>query len=48
MRISRRSIKNELEILEFVLSRKISESITDEVMDNVRKMENSTYEPRVR
>ena len=46
MRISRRSIKNELEILEFVLSRKISESITDEVIKKANKMDNRTYEPR--
>lgn len=46
-RIKRRSIKNELAVLEIILGKKISESITDEINKSVEGLDERTYEPRV-
>ena len=46
-RIERRSIKNELQILEIILSKKISETATDEIQKAIAGMDQRTYEPRV-
>ena len=46
-RIKRRSIKNELTVLEIILGKKISESITDEIIKSVEGLDGRMYEPRV-
>lgn len=46
-RIIRRSIKNELNVLNIILSKKISETATDEINKCVAGMDKRTYEPRV-
>ena len=46
-RVKRRSIKNELLVLEIILGKKISESVTDEINKAVEGMDNRIYEPRV-
>lgn len=46
-RIKRRSIKNELTVVEAILNKKISESVTDEIMKTVRSLDQRSYEPRV-
>ena len=44
----RRSIKNELTVLEIILGKRIGESITDEIMKAVEGLDGRLYEPRVR
>ena len=46
-RIKRRSIKNELDVLSIILSKKISETATDEIEKAVTGMDKRKYEPRV-
>lgn len=46
-RIKRRSIKNELNIVEVILSKKFNDSISKEIMKAVENMDKRTYEPRV-
>ena len=46
-RIIRRSIKNELSVLNIILSKKISETATDEINRCVAGMDKHFYEPRV-
>lgn len=46
-RIIRRSIKNELNVLNIILSKKISETATDKINKCVAGMDKRTYEPRV-
>ena len=46
-RIIRRSIKNELLVLEIILGKRISETATDEINRCVAGMDKRTYEPRV-
>ena len=46
-RIKRRSIKNELQILEIILSKKISETATNEIQKAIAGMDQRTYEPRI-
>lgn len=46
-RIIRRNIKNELNVLNIILSKKISETATDEINKCVAGMDKRTYEPRV-
>lgn len=46
-RIKRRSIKNELTVVEAILNKKISESLTDEIMKTVKALDQRVYEPRV-
>lgn len=46
-RIRRRSIKNELQVLDTILSKKISETATDEIEKVISGMDNRKYEPRV-
>ena len=46
-RIKRRSIKNELTVVETILTKKISESIIGELMKIVTELDQRTYEPRV-
>ena len=46
-RIIRRSIKNELDILNIILGKKISETAKDEIQKAVSGMDNRKYEPRV-
>ena len=46
-RIIRRSIKNELEVLNIILGKKISETATDEIQKAIYGMDKRTYEPRV-
>ena len=46
-RIIRRSIKNELEVLNIILGKKISETATDEIHKAINGMDNRKYEPRV-
>lgn len=46
-RIKRRSIKNEIQILNIILDKKISETVTNEILESMSKMDKRTYEPRV-
>lgn len=46
-RIRRRSIKNELQVLDTILGKKISETATDEIEKVISGMDNRKYEPRV-
>lgn len=46
-RIIRRSIKNELDVLNIILGKKISETATDEIQKAISGMDKRTYEPRV-
>lgn len=46
-RIIRRSIKNELDVLNTILGKKISETATDEIQKAISGMDKRTYEPRV-
>lgn len=46
-RIKRRSIKNELQVLEIILGKRISETATDEIQRAVEGMDKRKYEPRV-
>ena len=46
-RIKRRSIKNELDVLSIILSKKLSETATDEIEKAVAGMDKRKYEPRV-
>ena len=46
-RIRRRSIKNELQVLDIILGKKISETATDEIQKAVECMDKRKYEPRV-
>lgn len=46
-RIKRRSIKNELQVVEIILSKKISETATDEIQKAIVGMDQRKYEPRV-
>ena len=46
-RIKRRSIKNELLVLEIILGKKINESVTDEISKAVEGMDGRMYKPRV-
>lgn len=45
-RIIRRSIKNEIQVLEIILGKKISETVTDEINNAVTGMDQRLYEPR--
>lgn len=46
-RIKRRSIKNELQVIDIILGKKISETATDEIQKAIAGMDKRTYEPRV-
>ncbi len=46
-RIIRRSIKNELDVLNIILGKKISETATDKIQKVISGMDKRTYEPRV-
>lgn len=46
-RIKRRSIKNELQVVDIILSKKICETATDEIQKAIVGMDQRTYEPRV-
>lgn len=46
-RIKRRSIKNELIIVEIIINKKFSEPAQDEIIKAVEKLDKRTYEPRV-
>ena len=45
--IKRRSIKNELQVVDIILSKKICETATDEIQKAIAGMDQRTYEPRV-
>lgn len=46
-RIKRRSIKNELNVIDIILGKRISETMVDEINKTVHGMDKRTYEPRV-
>lgn len=46
-RIRRRSIKNELDVLNIILGKKISDTATDEIQKAISGMDKRTYEPRI-
>ena len=46
-RIKRRSIKNELNVIDIILGKRISETMVDEINKAVQGMDKRTYEPRV-
>ena len=45
-RIKRRSIKNELQVVDIILGKKISETATDEIEKAISGMDKRKYEPR--
>lgn len=45
-RTIRRSIKNEIQVLDIILDKKISETVTDEINKAVAGMDRRSYEPR--
>lgn len=46
-RIKRRVLKNEMDIINMILSKKISETLNNEINNYISGLENRTYEPRV-
>lgn len=46
-RIKRRTIKNELVILDAILEKKISDSITEEIEKVIQNLDERTYSPRI-
>ena len=46
-RVKRRSIKNELVVVEMILENKISDSMTEKIEKLINKLDNRTYSPRV-
>ena len=46
-RIKRRSIKNELNVIDIILGKRISETMVDEINKAVQGMDKRTYEPRI-
>lgn len=46
-RIKRRSIKNELVVVDAILEKKISDSITEEIEKVIRGLDERMYKPRV-
>lgn len=46
-RVKRRNIKNELSVVEIIISKKLSESATTEIVKVIERMDNRAYEPRV-
>lgn len=46
-RVKRRSIKNELDVLNMILGKRLSESVTNEITNAVLGMDKRIYEPRV-
>lgn len=46
-RIKRRSIKNELAVVDAILEKKISDSITEEIEKVIHSLDERTYKPRV-
>lgn len=46
-RMKRRSIKNELDVLNMILGKKLSESVTNEITNAVLGMDKRIYEPRI-
>ena len=45
-RVKRRSIKNEIAVLNVILEKRISESVADEIRSVIEAMDRRTYEPR--
>lgn len=45
--IKRRSIKNELDVLQIILGKRISESVVEQIQRSVARMDVRQYEPRV-
>lgn len=45
--VNRRSIKNELQVLDIIFEKKISESVTEEIIKKVSKMDCRNYKPKV-
>lgn len=46
-RVKRRSIKNELQVLDIILEKKLGETVADEIMKRISGMDNRSYTPRV-
>lgn len=46
-RIRRRSVKNELAVLDMILDKKLGESISKELIHSVEALDHRTYKPRV-
>lgn len=47
-RVRRRTVKNELAVINIILSPKVKEMITDEIYNKIQEMDKRTYIPRVR
>lgn len=47
-RVERRSIKNEIQVLDIILEQKVGDVIADEIIKKVQGMDNRTYSPRIR
>lgn len=46
-RVRRRSIKNELQVLDIIMEKKLGETVTDEIMKRISGMDHRSYAPRV-
>jgi hypothetical protein len=46
-RIKRRSIKNELNVIDVILDKKISETVSDDIRKSVQNIDDRTYSPRI-
>lgn len=46
-RMRRRSIKNELQVLEIILGKKLGETVTDEILKRISGLDHRSYSPRV-
>lgn len=46
-RIKRRTIKNELAVIEIIISKKFSDSMREEIVKAIEKLDKRTYEPRI-
>ena len=47
-RMKRRTVKNEIAVIDIILSKKIKEIISDEIYEKIEELDNRTYKPRIR
>ena len=47
-RTNRRRVKNEIEVMNIILSQKVKEIITDEIYHKIQDLDKRTYKPRIR
>ena len=47
-RVRRRSVKNELAVINIILEKKIKEIVSDEIIQKVKELDRRTYRPRIK